>query len=364
MQVKSIVIFAFLYFFAVVVAHLDHHKRSPTAELQKRAFKAHARRGLEKCSTKLKERGITARAEARRKSIVDSYKRFMVRDTDTVLNKSHLVTGTNISESTPEEQLFSKSNNTCILSPEGEIGPYFIPGEYVRSDVREDQPGVPVILEGQFIDVETCNPIPNLWWDVWNCNATGVYSGVVESGNGNDNDSANINSTFLRGIQKTDQDGVVQFKSIFPGHYSGRTSHHHLVAHLNATVLSNNTLSGGTVAHIGQLFWDQDLIYKVEATYPYNTNNITLTTNADDHVFLAETEDSTSDPVINYAYLGDSLSDGLLGWITIGINVSATYDTSYSFIYTSDGGEEVEGNAFSPTGLFSGSALPSSTVSA
>jgi protocatechuate 3,4-dioxygenase beta subunit len=132
-------------------------------------------------------------------------------------------------------------------------------------------------------------------------------------------------------VQKSDADGVVKFQSVFPGHYDGRTTHHHMVAHLNASVLPNNTLSGGIVAHVGQIFWNQDLIYLVESSYPYNTNNITITPNADDRVFQTETEDD-SDPVTDYVYLGTDLSEGLFGWITIVINVSATYDPNYSFL--------------------------------
>jgi protocatechuate 3,4-dioxygenase beta subunit len=94
--------------------------------------------------------------------------------------------------------------------------------------------------------------------DLWNCNATGVYSGVQAEGNGNDEDDSNLNATYLRGISKANCDGVVQFTTLFPGHYDGRTNHHHMIAHLNATVLPNNTLTGGTVPHITQLFWDQD----------------------------------------------------------------------------------------------------------
>lgn len=110
-----------------------------------------------------------------------------------------------------------------------------------------------------------------------------------------------------------------------------------MIAALNATVLSNGTLTGGTVGHIGQLFWDQDLVDQVEATYPYNTNNITLTTNAEDRVFAEETL-TTSDPVVEYVMLGDTLADGLFGWITVAVNVSATYDPAYSFEYTASGG--------------------------
>jgi hypothetical protein len=111
-----------------------------------------------------------------------------------------------------------------------------------------------------------------------------------------------------------------------------------MIANLNATLLPNNTLSGGTVAHVGQVFWDQDLIYDVEATYPYNTNTIALTTNADDRVFSTETTDTETVPVFEYVYLGDSLADGIFGWITVAVNVSATYDPNYSYVLTESGG--------------------------
>lgn len=145
--------------------------------------------------------------------------------------------------------------------------------------------------------------------------------------NGNGNDASNLNKTFSRGIQKTDADGVAQFKTVFPGHYSGRATHIHVIAHTQAHKLANNTITGGHIPHLGQLFFDQDLITKVEATYPYNTNTVSITENADDHVVIVETEDSTSDPFFEYARLGDSIEDGVSGWITMGVNVSASYDS-------------------------------------
>lgn len=207
----------------------------------------------------------------------------------------------------------------------------------IRADVSDGEEGVQTVLDGQFVDVETCEPIVGLYWDVWNCNSTGVYSGVISAGNGNSDDTSNLDATFLRGLQPTDDDGVAQFQTVFPGHYAGRTTHIHVVAHLNATVLPNNTLTGGSVAHIGQLFFDQDLIEEVEATSPYSTNTIAQTSNADDGVFQDETENTSSDPVIEYVLLGDDLSDGLFGWITIAVNTSATYDPNYSFVYTANG---------------------------
>jgi len=305
----------------------------------------------------------------------------VARDTDTILATSHL-SSEDYSSSTSESVLFA-SNSTCILNPEGETGPYWVKGEHIRSNLTDGEPGVPVILDGQFVDVETCEPIVGLYWDIWNCNSTGVYSGLVATGNGNTADASNLNATFLRGVQKSDDDGVVQFITVFPGHYSGRTTHIHMVAHINATVLPNNTLTGGTVGHVGQIFWDQDLIDAVEATYPYNTNTVAITQNADDRVFATETA-TTSDPVIEDVMLGDDLSDGLFGksrilrsvlplvqmfgewgfqllrfpskihqnytnsessagWVTIAVNVSATYDPNYSYVYTASGGAASSG---------------------
>ncbi|KAL4889535.1 Intradiol ring-cleavage dioxygenase [Aspergillus ambiguus] len=306
---------------AFVRAHPGQQEKHATRDLL--AYKANMRRGLEKCAVKFEESGLSSAG---------------------------------YTLDTPESEIFGTSN-TCTLNPEGETGPYFVKGEYLRTDVLEDQPGVPVTLEFQFVDVETCEPIPKLFADIWNCNATGVYSGLVAMGNGNSNDQNNMKTTFLRGVGATDDDGVVTFKTLFPGHYSGRTTHHHVVAHLNATVLANNTLSGGTVPHIGQLFWDQDLINAVEATSPYNTNDVTLTTNDEDRVFSDETAGTTSDPVINYVYLGDDLSDGLLGWVTIAVNQSATYSPAYSYEWTSSGSVAVSGH--SGDSVNGGGAMPS-----
>lgn len=62
-------------------------------------------------------------------------------------------------------------------------------------------------LEMQFIDTNTCEPIENLVTDIWSCNSTGVYSGIdPEQAAG----EGGLSSTFLRGIQITDDEGVVE----------------------------------------------------------------------------------------------------------------------------------------------------------
>lgn len=105
---------------------------------------------------------------------------------------SHLSPLKGVSEYTPPWVLFGK-NVSCILTPEVTYGPYWVSGEYIRKDITECQKGVPLTIEFEFIDVDTCKPLPGLMIDVWNANATGVYGGIVNPGNGaGDADPKNI----------------------------------------------------------------------------------------------------------------------------------------------------------------------------
>lgn len=278
-----------------------------------------------------------------------------------MLNTTHLSHATDITPYTDVSTLFT--NDTCILSPEGEIGPFWVKGEYNRQDIVDDEPGVVNYMHAQFIDVNTCEPIPELWWDVWNCNSTGIYSGVQDDSNGNGDDASNLDNMALRGLQKTDENGIASFRSIFPGHYSGRATHVHVVGVVNASLVRNGTITGGSVSHIGQLFFDQGLITEVESTYPYNTSDVEITLNSVDHVFTVETEESNSDPVFNYVYLDESAGavGGVFSWITIGVDPTASYNTSYAALLTADGGVKNEASSGGPT---SGDAPPGSMIGA
>lgn len=215
-------------------------------------------------------------------------------------------------------------------------------GEYVRRNIIEDQVGVELILDIQVIDVNTCNPVVNTMIDFWHCNSTGVYSGVVSSGNGDTSDTANINATFLRGLQPTEYDGVAQFTTLFPGHYTSRATHIHILTHHNGSILDNSTYSGGSISHVGQLFFDQDLITQVEATSPYNTNTQEITENGVDSVLITETTDTTNDPFVQYSLLGDSVEDGIFGWISVGVDLTNMETVTPTATYGEDGGSQSE----------------------
>lgn len=243
---------------------------------------------------------------------------------------------------TAESTIFS-ANTSCILTPENTDGPYYVTGELVRKNVTEGQPGIPLYLEVQYVDIATCEPIPEIYVDIWNCNSTGYYSGIVATGN-----DVGWDTTFLRGIQATDSDGVVSFETIFPGHYEGRAIHTHLLSHSNVTVLANGTIQGGGVSHIGQLFWAEELRSAVEATYPYNTNTQAITSNDDDMWSIVQAG-TAYDPYPEFLYLGDEITDGLLAWIQIGINVTADQsDSSYysvAAVLQADGGHASSSSA-------------------
>ncbi|KAI1737657.1 Intradiol ring-cleavage dioxygenase [Xylaria scruposa] len=232
---------------------------------------------------------------------------------------SHDRTGSvNFTKESTNEEIFG-SNTSCVLTPDNANGPYFVLQEHIRSDVVEQTVGVPMHIEMQFIDVNTCKPATQLLIDTWSCNATGAYSGVSARGEGG------LGTTFLRGVQPTDADGVVSFDTIFPGHYQGRATHQHVIAHVGATTLPNGTYTGGRVAHLSQLFFDETLRSAVEATAPYNTNRIPRTTNLADG-YTGYAASAQYDPFPNYIMLGNGLTNGLFVWAEYGLNTSSNWD--------------------------------------
>jgi hypothetical protein len=217
------------FFSGVVFAHPGHDLNEEIAE--RAAFLSNTEyTSLDHCAEKLQAR--SAGMIARRKAMVEHLrmKRSIVkRDFNTVLNTDHHSTQS-VTPDSPSDVIFG-SNSSCILQPETTEGPYCtylnsshpssavttaktrpgVSGEYVRKDITDGNPGVPLTFDVQIIDTTTCEPLNQVALEAWHCNSTGVYGGVVAGGNGNQADATNINNTMFRGIQVSDADGVLQF---------------------------------------------------------------------------------------------------------------------------------------------------------
>ncbi len=155
---------------------------------------------------------------------------------------------------------------SCVLAPEMTEGPYYVEGDKVRRNITEGKPGVPLALRLGVVDVSTCKPIRGAAVDIWHCDAGGVYSATSPQ--------STEGLTFLRGIQRTDKNGIAIFKTIYPGWYQGRTVHVHLKVYL-----------GGNTVHTGQLFFPDTLTDAVYRRSPYNLRPNRDPRNAADSIF-------------------------------------------------------------------------------
>jgi hypothetical protein len=95
------------------------------------------------------------------------------------------------------------------------------------------------------------------------------------------------------------------------------------MTHLDHEVQPNGTISGGRIAHIGQIFFDQDLLDALAKVAPYSSNRTPVTKNNRDFIMAFDTAGGF-DPVVEYAPLGKTLEDGLFGWINFGVNASSS----------------------------------------
>ncbi|KAE9365735.1 aromatic compound dioxygenase [Stipitochalara longipes BDJ] len=309
----------------------------------RREFLATSTNNLNHCASVHKASGLEQRAIKRREELADKLlaSRNLQRRQVSSVSTSHKSDKT-YNASTAPSIVFS-GKKSCVLSPETTEGPFYVIGESIRTKLGDGQLGVPLHLDIQVIDVNTCQPLNNTFLEMWTANSTGVYSGALAIPNGSGmGDKANLNNQFLRGVQKTDDDGVVQFETIFPGHYTGRATHVHVITHLDAQANANNTIWNTKVSHIGQAFFDQDLINKIESTAPYNTNQQAMSKNAADAILLQEA--ATADPFFEYVQLSSDLKDGIFAWFSFGVNTTLYRGIMPVAMNLKDGGQMETGN--------------------
>jgi protocatechuate 3,4-dioxygenase beta subunit len=168
----------------------------------------------------------------------------------------------------------------CRSWAEQDEGPYHRDAQPERRDVVEDRDGVTLQLGIRLAEFGN-RPVAEAIVEIWQCDALGRYSGFPPP----DSSSAVVTAataprgtyladqTFLRGRQRTDDAGMVEFRTIYPGWYPGRTVHIHLMVHTAGRVLTS------------QLYFPDETSDEVMTRVPYARRRGRDTTNDTDEIF-------------------------------------------------------------------------------
>ncbi|KAK7046131.1 hypothetical protein VNI00_007134 [Paramarasmius palmivorus] len=230
---------------------------------------------------------------------------------------------------TPNQYPIDLNNHTCVVAPEVMEGPYYINNEMVRYDLIEDQAGVPLTLDIGVVDVNGCKPLENVFVELWQANATGIYGSYPTTLPPPDQMIGPLvrNETFLRGGLPTNSEGLVELRTIYPGFYESRCIHIHAMFHIGYETSPNGTLvsHSGTLVHTAQFFFDDSFSDKVLALEPYSLNEQNRTLNEDDFI-LQELGTDGNSAFLDLELLGESVADGVLGYITVVVDSSASYE--------------------------------------
>jgi protocatechuate 3,4-dioxygenase beta subunit len=200
----------------------------------------------------------------------------------------------------------------CVVRPELTIGPYFVDEQQNRSDIRSEpsdnsvREGVPLTFNINVASLgeNSCTPIQGAQVDVWHCDAQGQYSGV------SDQRFDTTGQQFLRGYQRTDAKGAVQFLTIYPGWYSGRAVHIHFT-------IRTTGANAADYQFTSQFFFDDTLTDQVHAVQPYAGKGQRDTRNDTDNIFNGGGEQL----LLNLQ--GDT-TNGYTGTMTIGLDLTDT----------------------------------------
>lgn len=195
---------------------------------------------------------------------------------------------------------FSRSAE-CVLTSRQIDGPYYIGRAADRRDVRSGRPGTDLVLRVRVVAADRCEAIPSVRTEIWSCDALGNYSGHPDvdpdvpprfGGGGTREGRGSQGSPggrgpgglggsreptgpkrFLRGAQRANDQGEVEFLTIYPGWYAPRAVHVHLKVHL-----------GGSELLTTQLYFPDDLTDKIHQGEAYASRYPTPYPNSKDRV--------------------------------------------------------------------------------
>jgi protocatechuate 3,4-dioxygenase beta subunit len=187
---------------------------------------------------------------------------------------------------------------SCSVIPSETSGPY--PGDgtnsggnvlmqegIVRSDIVASfgtssgrAGGVPLTVQLTVVDaMDRCVPLPGHAVYLWQCDALGRYSMDAP---------AIAGENYLRGVQVSDDYGVVRFTTIFPGCYDGRWPHIHfeVFPSLALAVSGQNDVKTSQIALPAAA---ASAVY-ADARYPGSAANLARTSLSQDMVFSDGTQ--------------------------------------------------------------------------
>ncbi|MYT07160.1 MULTISPECIES: intradiol ring-cleavage dioxygenase [Streptomyces] len=243
----------------------------------------------------------------------------------------------------------STASEACYkLTSETTEGPYYIDADKIRRDITEDKEGIPLTLSLKVIDSETCKPIRDAAVDIWHCDALGIYSGYesLSTGGGGTaptgapptgepptgaptggtgggvHEEPTDDERYLRGTWRTDRQGRVTFRTIFPGWYRGRTVHIHTKVHVDGE-WTDAGYEGGHTCHTGQFFFDEESVLASAEVEPYSTSTTERTTLTEDTIY---DQSGTTGGLLKLKYNKKNIAKGVIGSITMGVAPDATND--------------------------------------
>lgn len=185
-------------------------------------------------------------------------------------------------------------SNACLPSPSETAGPFPIktPADLVRENIVGSKTGIPLLINITIQNTNNdCNPLQNVFVDIWQCDAKGNYSEYNGQLDGNF-----TNEHFLRGRQVTDHNGISSFVSLYPGWYPGRAPHIHV------EVLR----SDGSSLLITQIAFPENISNTIYTTQEYNGSFDT--SNSNDGIFGNDLNRNLADSVTGNTKDGYTLS--------------------------------------------------------
>ncbi|MDQ3442637.1 MAG: intradiol ring-cleavage dioxygenase [Chloroflexota bacterium] len=218
----------------------------------------------------------------------------------------------------------SSNLSSCLLAPEMTEGPYYLDDMLVRQEITDGKAGVPLDLTMTVVDAKTCAPITNAAVEIWHCDANGFYSGFVDnSPGGQAGDAGYVEDgsdagTFLRGIQLSDDAGIVTFNTVYPGWYGGRAIHIHLSVHLGGET-EDGSYEGGVTAHTGQIGFTDEITDLVAGIEPYASRTSTFVLASEDGILAPHLDDESVFVTLEQVN-PDVVEEGFTGTILLGID--------------------------------------------